>query len=231
MRSVDIVWRLLVLAVVASGGTGCGTVGDSVKALQQAVTPAAASASGAAGTKAASAAAATPAAPLPAATQRAFDDAARAMRAGRTDDAEKAFRNLARSNPDLPGPHANLGLMLRQAGKLPESAAELEQAVRLGPNQAVYFNQLGVTYRQLGQFAKARGAYEQAIALDPAYAAPLLNLGILLDLYIGEPARALELYGRYLALSPGGDPAVTKWVAELKNRKPAPITVSAKEKS
>jgi hypothetical protein len=31
-------------------------------------------------------------------------------------------------------------------------------------------------------------------------------------------------------LSPNADPTVTKWVADLKNRKPAPITVSRQEK-
>jgi tetratricopeptide (TPR) repeat protein len=87
--------------------------------------------------------------------------------------------------------------------------------------RAMTLNQLGITYRQQGQFAKAREAYEKAIALDPAYATPLLNLGILHDLYLGDGKRALELYGQYLALSPSGDAAVSKWVADLKNRKPA----------
>ena len=41
--------------------------------------------------------------------------------------------------------------------------------------------------------------------------------------------RALELYERYF-LVPDGDPTVTKWVADLKNRKPGPITVCRQEK-
>jgi Flp pilus assembly protein TadD len=167
---------------------------------------------------------------LDAAVQRAFDEAVRTLRAGRTADAERAFRALAKSHPDLGGPHANLGLILRNAGKHAEAVAEVELAVKASPRQSVYLNQLGVAYRHHGQFAKARDAYEGAIALDASYAAPLLNLGILHDLYLGDGSRALELYGRYLALSPGGDAAVTKWVADLKNRKPPPITVSRKEK-
>ena len=88
-----------------------------------------------------------------------------------------------------------------------------------------------MTYRQLGKFDKARDAYEKAIALDANYPAPTLNLGILYDMYLGDGARALELYSRYLALSPSGDAAVTKWVAELKNRKAAaPVTVTASKK-
>jgi tetratricopeptide (TPR) repeat protein len=134
------------------------------------------------------------------------------------------------ANPDLGGPHANLGVIYRQSGKVNESVAELEQATKLSPRQPIYLNQLGIAYRQQGQFAQSRDAYQRALALDPGYAAALLNLGILYDLYLGDTARALDLYGRYLAVMPNGDATVTKWVADLKNRKPGPITVSRQEK-
>ncbi len=171
-----------------------------------------------------------PDAPVAAAVQRAYDEARRQMRAGNAAEAERGFRALAQSNPEFGGPHANLGALLRQAGKLPEAVAEGEKAVAANPKQPVYLNQLGISYRQNGQFAKAREAYESAIELDPAYASPLLNLGILHDLYLADSKRALELYDKYLALSPGGDAVVSKWVADLKNRKPQPVTVSQKEK-
>jgi Flp pilus assembly protein TadD len=93
----------------------------------------------------------------------------------------------------------------------------------------VFQNQLGITYRLHGQFVKAREAYETAIALDAAYASPVLNLGILNDLYLQDRKRALVLYDQYLALS-GGDAAVTKWVADLKNRKDDHVALSMKEK-
>ena len=101
--------------------------------------------------------------------------------------------------------------------------------MRLSPQQPLYFNQLGIAYRQQGEFAKARSAYESAIVLDPTYAAPVLNLGILNDLYLGNAARALELYNRYLALVPAGDATVTRWVADLKNRKPAQLAEAARK--
>lgn len=166
---------------------------------------------------------------VPIAAQRAFDEARKALRAGRVEDAERGFRALAKEHPELGGPQANLGLIYRQSGKLAESAAALEKAVQLSPRQAVYFNQLGITYRQQGQFTKARDAYQTAIDLDPTYAAAVLNLGILHDLYLWDGKRALELYDRYLALVPAGDAVVSKWIADLKNRKAAPITVSRKE--
>ena len=121
-------------------------------------------------------------------------------------------------------------MIYRQAGKPAESVAEFERAVQASPRQPIFFNQLGIAYRQHGQFSKAREAYEKAIALDPEYAAPHLNLGILHDLYLWDGKRALELYDRYLGLSPGGDTTVVKWVADLKNRKPQHAMLVRKEK-
>ena len=235
MRFAEFAWRtgaaltplaLVVLLTMA----GCATVGDSLTAIKEAVTPApSAAASGPAAPRAA--AAVVNEAPLTPAVQRTFDDAGRALRAGRTADAERGYRAVVQSNPELGGPHANLGVILRRAGKLPEAVTELEQAVKLSPKQPVYLNQLGITYRQLGQFDKARDAYERSIAADAEYAPATLNLGILNDMYLGDAKRAAELYDRYLALSPGGDAVVTKWIAELKYRKTAPVTAARKEKA
>jgi len=219
MRSAEL--RLFALAACLALA-GCGALpklpfgGEAQKPAEaKAAAPAAA-----ASAPAAAQPAAVPEAPVSPAAQRAFDDARRALRANRLDEAERGFKAMAQAYPELGGPHANLGLVYRQAGKLPQAAAELEQAVKLSPRQPLYLNELGVTYRQQGQFAKAREAYESALALDPNYAAAVLNLGILNDLYLGDSAKALSLYERYLALSPGGDTQVNKWIADLKNRKP-----------
>jgi Flp pilus assembly protein TadD len=243
MRSAELFARALALAALLAGVAGCSSVMEPITSMTPstgsapATTTAAGSAprtAGAAAAPAAAASAVVTSAPADVAvspeSQRAFDDAARALRAGQAADAERRFRSLAQAHPELPGPHANLGLIQRQAGKLPEAVVALETAVKLSPRQPVYWNQLGVTYRQAGEFAKARAAYEKALALDPGYSAAVLNLGILHDLYLNDGARALDLYGRYLLLQPSGDATVTKWVADLKNRKAAPITVSRKEK-
>ncbi len=157
-------------------------------------------------------------APVNPAALQAYDSAVRSMHEGHDKQAEDAFLALSRSDPDLGGPHANLGILFRRADKLEASATELEKAVKSNPGQPVYWNELGITYRRQGQFAKARGAYEKSISLDPGYPAPNLNLGILFDLYLWDSKRALELYDRYLVLTPGGDEKVSKWVADLRNR-------------
>jgi len=233
MRSVERLPLLglkqaLCAVAVAALLSGCGSVGMRLRsALPGASAPASApaqAASAAAPQAAASAiAAAKPAStgPIAPATQRAYDDALALMRAGHAADAERGLRALTRSDPDLAGPHANLGLLARQAGRLPEAVTELEKATTLAPGLAVAWNQLGLAYRQSGEFTKARAAYDSALAIDPDYATAVLNLGVLEDLYLGDSARALALYTRYLALTPAGDPVVTKWIADVKNRKPA----------
>ena len=227
MRSAERLPLALTALACAALLAGCGSVGMRLRdALPGASAPAPAASAASAPEAAASAIVASgpkPAStgPIAPATQRAYDDALALMRAGHAADAERGFRALTQSDPDLAGPHANLGLLARQAGRLPEAVTELEKATTLAPGLALAWNQLGLAYRQSGEFTKARDAYDHAISIDPNYASAVLNLGVLDDLYLAEPAKALELYTRYLALTPAGDPVVTKWVADVKNRKPA----------
>lgn len=240
MRFVDPLRRTALAAALALLA-GCSTLSDAGKKIQETVVApvakalAPAPAASAAAPAAATTAAAAPAAPVrveapvPPAAQRAFDEALRALRAGRSEDAERGFKALAQSNPELGGPHANLGVIYRQAGKFAESVAALERATKASPDQPVYFNQLGISYRHLGDFTKARTAYERAIEIEPKYAAAQLNLGILFDLYLRDSAKALDAYERYAAISGGQDTTVAKWVTDLKNRKPAQNNAPAKK--
>jgi len=155
---------------------------------------------------------------VPAPVLGSYEAALQLMRENQLEAAEKALGALIVQRPELGGPHANLGIVLRRTDRMDKAVAELETAVKCNPRQPVFWNQLGITYRLQGQIGKAREAYEHAIEIDPGYPSPILNLGILFDLYLWDSKRALELYDRYLALTPGGDPKVTKWIADLNHR-------------
>lgn len=233
MRSVERLAGslLLALSVVAAG---CASVpAQPAVAAAAAAAPAAVEAPApAAAVPPAVAAAAAPlpaAAPIEPAAQRAFEQATRALAAGRLDEAERGLLALAEAQPELGGVQANLGLIYRRTGKLEQAVVRLERAVQASPQQPVYLNQLGIAYREAGRFADAQRAYEQAIALAPAYAAPHLNLGILLDLYLWDSRGALAAYERYLALAPEAGEQVRKWVAEIRNRKPSPQLVGMRQ--
>jgi len=128
-----------------------------------------------------------------------------------------SFAALAQLKPVRYGKAERLDANLPTA--LPALQAALAQAQGLA--RAPLLNQQGVLQRQQGRFDEARQSYEAAIAADATAPAPVLNLAILNDLYLGDSARALALYQRCLELSPADAPALGRWVAEIKTRKPA----------
>ena len=221
--------RALLAAALLISLAGCAAVTQPSEAAPKPVAVAAAPTS--APVVAQPKPAAAVAAPVSAEVQGQFQRALQAQRAGSLDEAERQWRALAQSHPELGGVHANLGLVHAQAGRHAEAVAALERAVQVSPTQPRFFNELGIAYRANGQFDKAREAYERALTLDANYAAALLNLGILHDLYLGNGAKALELYDRYLAQTQSADATVTKWATDLRRRTPAtlaaPVSVNA----
>jgi tetratricopeptide (TPR) repeat protein len=135
-----------------------------------------------------------------------------------------SFKALAELRP------ARYGKVERSEGSV--DRAELERALQTRPQDAALHGQLGIVLRREGRFAEAKAAYEKAIALAPASATPVLNLAVLTDLYLQQPAQALPLYERVQALLPAQDAQVGKWIAELKSRKPeqhVAVSTAAKE--
>ena len=207
-------WRLLALALVAGVLVGCGSAPskpEKAEAPADAAQPA------------------DPAAALPPEAVQKFDQAVVHMSAADAAAEEQGFLALASAYPSYSGPLLNLGILQVRAGRFAEAEQSLRSAIERNPDNAAAYNQLGITYRQKGEFVKAREAYEKSISLDASYGSPVLNLGILNDLYLQDRKRALVLYDQYLALS-GGDAAVTKWVADLKNRKDHHVALNVKEK-
>jgi Flp pilus assembly protein TadD len=73
-------------------------------------------------------------APAPAAASTpGFEDAERALAAGRYEEAEKLYRDLARRMPGVAEVHAKLGVALFQEGKYAETVPELRRALALKP--------------------------------------------------------------------------------------------------
>jgi tetratricopeptide (TPR) repeat protein len=128
----------------------------------------------------------------------------------------------------------DIGLADRDAGKLADADAVLLRATsrEANVNTAVAWDELGITRRMEGKFGEARSAYEQALAANAEYAPTHRNLGVLLDLYLNEPAAALGEFERYRDLG-GEDKPLNGWIAELRARtgvKPAagaPLTAPA----
>lgn len=149
-----------------------------------------------------------------------FDQAVTAMQQGPQDNALELLDELAAEYPALPGPWVNMGIVHAAAGRDAEAEAAFRRALAADPAHAIAHAELGIVLRRQGRFSEADDAYRAALESDPDYALAWRNRGVLLDLYLGRPAEALECYERYLALVGGAeaDEQVARWVAELRLR-------------
>lgn len=133
---------------------------------------------------------------------------------------QKSLAELAKLKP------VRYGKVERGDPALATDAAALKSLIEKTPASAPLLNQLGIAERQQGRFDEAKKAYEAAIAADAKAALPHMNLAILYDLYLGDVAKAQELYQRTVELSPGDAQQLNRWLGELKTRKPAPNSSS-----
>src|SRR5581483_1329294 len=179
-------------ADVATGATGANG-GAGHAGAGKPGTPGVAGASGAAGGGANPAAAV----PITARGKADFDRAVGAMKAGNTTEAELEFKQVALQFPQLSSPYVNLGILYRKTGRLDQSEEALKTAVERNDGSAVAWTELGATQRLRGEFPNAAASYEKAIAADPNFAPAYRNLGVVSDLYLGDPERALTAFERY----------------------------------
>jgi tetratricopeptide (TPR) repeat protein len=117
-----------------------------------------------------------------------------------------------------------------QSSRLPEAEAAFKAALERNPASAVAGNELGIALRRLGKFTQAEAAYQRTIATEPNYAPAYLNLGILYDLYLAEPQKALEQFEHYIQIA-GDNKQVAGWVVELRKRVGAAAPAAKKEPS
>jgi hypothetical protein len=146
-----------------------------------------------------------------------FDRAVGFMRAGNTTEAELEFKQVALQFPQLSSPYVNLGILYRKSCRLDQSEAALKTAVERNDASAVAWTELGATQRMRGEFPDAAASYEKAIADDPNFAPAYRNLGVVTDLYLSDPERALTAFEKYKELT-GEEKPVSGWIAELRVR-------------
>ncbi|WP_296931039.1 tetratricopeptide repeat protein [uncultured Marinobacter sp.] len=147
-----------------------------------------------------------------------FSEAVQAMEQDNLAEARTRFEQLARDYPDKAGPMANLGIIAFQEGDTEAATQWFERALAANPGQVQALNHLGVIARNAGEFDEAERYYRAALAADQDYAPVILNLAFLLDIYLGKPADAVELYERYQSAASEPHPRLEDWIFDAKNR-------------
>ena len=143
-----------------------------------------------------------------------YDDGVRASFAALAELKPARYRKSERLPDAAAHPEIAAGLAAMAAGHWVEAEAAFIQA---GPGPAAW-TAIGIARRNQGRMEEAREAYEGAAMLDPMDPLPALNLGVLLDLYLGQPGAALTEYERYQQLSGGPDVQVAAWIIEVRLR-------------
>ena len=151
------------------------------------------------------------------ASQRDFDRAVTMLKAQDYDEAIVLLERVIGRSPGVTAPYIDLAIAYGHTGRSEQAEENLKTALHMFPGHPVACNEFGLLYRRTGRFAEARAIYEMAIARFPEYYPARRNLGILCDLYLGDPACALEQYEVYSDANPY-DEQVKLWVADLRAR-------------
>src|SRR6266404_937991 len=149
VSSIRMIFVVLLLLFLSSGMTSGVT---NTISLQSAATP----------TK--KAAGAAPATRDP---QNLFEAGEAALRAGKLDEAERAFRQVLAINPGVAGAYANLGVIHMRRKQWPQALEMLHKAERLAPDVAGIRLNIGLTYFRQNDFARAIRPFESVVEQSP----------------------------------------------------------------
>jgi peptidoglycan/xylan/chitin deacetylase (PgdA/CDA1 family)/uncharacterized caspase-like protein len=116
------------------------------------------------------------------------------------------------------------GLALYRERRYDEAEVAFTEALKLAPKFALAANNLGFIYFKRQKPVEAARWFEQAIAMDGSRALAHLNLGDAL-LLAGEDAKALQAYGRFVALAPqhARVASLQAWLAEPNDKTKRPV--------
>src|SRR5690606_6769683 len=90
----------------------------------------------------------------------AHDRAVELMRSGDFEGASAELERIVAAHPGLPGPHVNLAILHRKAGRDDAALLALERALALDANHPEANNELGILLRERGDFDAAEARSE-----------------------------------------------------------------------
>jgi predicted O-linked N-acetylglucosamine transferase (SPINDLY family) len=117
------------------------------------------------------------------------------------DSAIRLIQGAVERDPDHPIYHANLGNVLKDAGRLTDAIAAYRRALELNPGDAAIHNNLGYVLQVIGIMDEGIGHYRKAISLRPDNYRAHYNLGNALFL-TGKSEDAIAAFREAVRLNP-----------------------------
>jgi tetratricopeptide (TPR) repeat protein len=106
-------------------------------------------------------------------------------------EAQHAYLQALRANPEYADAHVNLGRLLHETGELGRAEAYYRKAAEHAPDDPTVYYNLAVLLEDRGRPDEAILAYRRAIDLDAEAADAHYNLGLLLD-SLGRRSEAMR---------------------------------------
>lgn len=147
-----------------------------------------------------------------------FDAATAAMAVEDWDTAQADLQWLIENHPELSGPYLNLALLHNARGETEGAETFFKQAIEVNNSNLGAYNQYAIFLREQGRFEDAQHVYLEALEVWPDHAETHRNLGVLYDLYRGDPESALQHYHRYQELTGNEDRTVAGWIIVLERQ-------------
>lgn len=111
--------------------------------------------------------------------QRRLSNAVALHQAGQFADAERLYREILTSFPDLADVFYLLGILLRQTGRAEAAVSSLEQALQAGGPHGHYYFELAQAQVATGRVDGAEASLRASLALEPNFPEAHNNLGVL----------------------------------------------------
>ena len=121
---------------------------------------------------------------------------------GKPKEAQEAYRESLRINPNYADAHNNLGHALAEEKKFAEAMVHYRLALRTSPDHPEIHNNLGNALSETGDIDGAIAEYSFVLKRNPNHADANNNLGIALAMK-GQLAEAIEHFNTSLKVKPG----------------------------
>jgi len=139
------------------------------------------------------------------------------LREGQLAEAEAAYKELLRIDPDYPPAHLRLGLLYNADRRFEAALEELRKVVRAQPSNADAHEGFAESYYGLGKYAEAVAAADRAVALSPKGAGAYYLAG-LAHAALGQREQALA---RHAKLNELGAAEYARRLLEVVEKQPA----------